>query len=370
MSLAAHFPLKTDSTQKHEGNTGIIIEEPEECATEPNVSIRWYEDQPNQSTHCQDSSGVYSTDSNEEKAVVNDSESSENSTQCIKSAECSVILQSDSSREGSDLYHGSTVTGSQDQKELNDLPSSSSSVVSSENSAVIQASEGTDSSNFCSSTSFLKLLQMAGTSGARGTSCPEHLQEGENLPFLGKELSGPEKSELSAESAHSALSAVNPQNKLDIETVNDAVVNVEVQFQTEDSNCNVQQVAEAPTFSETIADVTERANIIFDSCKSEQRGLESNLKNDTNHVCSKVDKVNDSPSKAKNGRPGKEKEDIDWDSLRLQAQANGKKRERTRNTMDSLDYEAVRCANVDEIAHTIRERGMNNKLAERIKVHK
>lgn len=368
MSLAAHFPLKTDSTQKHEGNTGIIIEEPEECATDPNVSIRWYEDQPNQSTHCQDSSGVYNTDSNEEKPAVNDSESSENSTECIKSAECSVILQSDSSREGSDLYHGSTVTSSQDRKELNDLPSSPSSVVSSEISAVIQASEGTDSSNFCSSTSFLKLLQMAGTSGAQGTRCTEHLQEGENVPFLEKELISPKKSVLSAESAHSAL-YTTPQNKLDIETMTDAEDNVELQFPTEDSNSNVQQVPEAPACSETIVNVTERASIVFDSCKPEQRGLESSLKNDSNHVRSKVDKVNDNPSKAKNGQLGKEKENIDWDSLRLQAQANGKKRERTANTMDSLDYEAVRCANVNEIAHTIRERGMNNKLAERIQVH-
>ncbi|MCE2055099.1 hypothetical protein HAX54_041984 [Datura stramonium] len=367
MSLAAHFPLKTDNTQKHEGNTGIIIEEPEACATDPNVSIRWYKDQPNQSTRCQDSSGVYDRDSTEEKAAVNGSESSENSIQCIKSAECSVVLQSDSSREGSDLYHESTVMGFRDQKELNDLPSSPSSVVSSENSAVIQASERTDSSNFCSSTSFLKLLQMAGTSGACGTRCTEHLQEGEIFPLLGKELNASKQSELSAESAHPALYATNPQNTLDIETVNDAEVNVELQFQTEDSNCNVQQVPEASTFSETIVDVTERASVVFDSCKSEQRVSESNLTNDNNHVCSKEDSVNDKPSKAKKGRLGKEKENIDWDSLRLQAQANGQKRERTPNTMDSLDYEAMRCANVNEIAHTIRERGMNNKLAERIK---
>ncbi|XP_059296260.1 DNA glycosylase/AP lyase ROS1-like [Lycium ferocissimum] len=367
MSLAAHFPLKTDSTQKHEGNTGIIIEEPEECPTDPNVSIRWYEDQPNQSTHCQDSSGVYNTDSNEEKAAVDGSESSENSTQCIKSADCSVILQSDSSGEGSDLYQESTVMGFGDRKELNDLPSSPSSVVSSENSAVIQASERADSSNFCSSTSFLKLLQMAGTSGAQGTGCTEHFQEGENFPFLGKELSAPKQSGLSVELAHPALYATNPQNKLDIERVNDAEVNVELQFQTEDTNCNVQQVPEAPSSSETIVDVTERASIVFDSCKSEQRVVESNLKNDNNHVCSKIDSVNDNPSKGKNGRLGKEKEKIDWDSLRLQAQANGKKRERTTNTMDSLDYEAVRRASVNELAHTIRERGMNNKLAERIK---
>ncbi|KAJ7976057.1 Transcriptional activator DEMETER-like protein [Quillaja saponaria] len=67
-------------------------------------------------------------------------------------------------------------------------------------------------------------------------------------------------------------------------------------------------------------------------------------------------------------RPGKDKRDpYDWDKLRKQALGNGRKRERTENTMDSLDWEAVRCSDVSEIANTIKERGMNNMLAERIK---
>ncbi|XP_031742696.1 protein ROS1A isoform X2 [Cucumis sativus] len=57
---------------------------------------------------------------------------------------------------------------------------------------------------------------------------------------------------------------------------------------------------------------------------------------------------------------------VDWDSLRKQVEATGR-RDRTTNTMDSLDWEAVRCADIDDIAYTIRERGMNNRLAERIK---
>ncbi|XP_039013487.1 transcriptional activator DEMETER-like [Hibiscus syriacus] len=61
------------------------------------------------------------------------------------------------------------------------------------------------------------------------------------------------------------------------------------------------------------------------------------------------------------------KEDFDWDSLRKQAEANGRKREKTERTMDSLDWEAVRCADVNEVAETIKERGMNNVLAQRIK---
>lgn len=58
---------------------------------------------------------------------------------------------------------------------------------------------------------------------------------------------------------------------------------------------------------------------------------------------------------------------IDWDNLRKDAQRNGK-REKSMDAMDSLDYEAMRCANVNEISDTIRERGMNNMLAERMKV--
>ncbi|KAI3724088.1 hypothetical protein L2E82_35853 [Cichorium intybus] len=69
----------------------------------------------------------------------------------------------------------------------------------------------------------------------------------------------------------------------------------------------------------------------------------------------------------KKGKSGKvKKSKVDWDGLRRRAQVNGK-RERTVNSMDSLDYEAVRLADVDEISDTIKDRGMNNMLAERIK---
>ena len=65
---------------------------------------------------------------------------------------------------------------------------------------------------------------------------------------------------------------------------------------------------------------------------------------------------------------GKKKNVFDWDSLRKQVQANGRTGERSKDTMDSLDYEAIRQAPVKDISDAIRERGMNNMLAERIKV--
>ncbi|RDX87433.1 Transcriptional activator DEMETER, partial [Mucuna pruriens] len=73
-------------------------------------------------------------------------------------------------------------------------------------------------------------------------------------------------------------------------------------------------------------------------------------------------------SKARKAKPETEtKHASDWDKLRKEVQANGTEKERSTDTMDSLDYEAVRCAPVKEISETIKERGMNNMLAERIK---
>ncbi|CAA0830144.1 Transcriptional activator DEMETER [Striga hermonthica] len=57
-------------------------------------------------------------------------------------------------------------------------------------------------------------------------------------------------------------------------------------------------------------------------------------------------------------------EPFDWDSLRKQVQS---KEGRSSEREDSLDYEALRKADVREISDTIKERGMNNMLAERMK---
>lgn len=58
----------------------------------------------------------------------------------------------------------------------------------------------------------------------------------------------------------------------------------------------------------------------------------------------------------------------DWESLRKEVCCTKLVQERSSTTLDSLDWEAVRLADVSKISETIRERGMNNVLAERIKV--
>ncbi|KAE8666284.1 Protein ROS1 [Hibiscus syriacus] len=96
--------------------------------------------------------------------------------------------------------------------------------------------------------------------------------------------------------------------------------------------------------------------------------LKSNLYTNNSSSDEDINQMNASSSKSKGRSAKKEKNNyFDWDNLRKQAEGNGRKRERTEKTMDSLDWEAVRCTDVDEISKTIKDRGMNNVLAERIK---
>ncbi|KAI3932419.1 hypothetical protein MKX01_001782 [Papaver californicum] len=94
---------------------------------------------------------------------------------------------------------------------------------------------------------------------------------------------------------------------------------------------------------------------------------QTSLKEQTRSSGGVVSGTTISASKAK-GKPDKEKKkEFHWDSLRRDVYQKGLKREKSNNTMDSLDWEAVRTADVSEIANAIKERGMNNMLAERIK---
>ncbi|CAD5322575.1 unnamed protein product [Arabidopsis thaliana] len=71
--------------------------------------------------------------------------------------------------------------------------------------------------------------------------------------------------------------------------------------------------------------------------------------------------------KSKESAKSTQKKSVDWDSLRKEAESGGRKRERTERTMDTVDWDALRCTDVHKIANIIIKRGMNNMLAERIK---
>jgi SH3-like domain-containing protein len=112
----------------------------------------------------------------------------------------------------------------------------------------------------------------------------------------------------------------------------------------------------------------ERISSVNKQTPLENNVVDPNTKEKVHHNNRQNLKANASTSKARKGKvEGEKKDAFDWDSLRKQVQANGRK-ERAKDTMDSLDYEAVRSARVKEISDAIKERGMNNMLAERIQV--
>ncbi|XP_074582703.1 protein ROS1A-like [Curcuma longa] len=96
------------------------------------------------------------------------------------------------------------------------------------------------------------------------------------------------------------------------------------------------------------------------------KSLQLDLKDDDVLISNKASDET-TKNKAKRKIDNERKKAYDWESLRKEVYSVGTKKERDLDKMDSVDWEAVRSADVNEISETIRERGMNNILAERIK---
>jgi hypothetical protein len=98
-------------------------------------------------------------------------------------------------------------------------------------------------------------------------------------------------------------------------------------------------------------------------------GVASNLIDNSKDAKSASSKIPHDVPKVKKARVGAgKKRTFDWDILRKEVLCNHGNKERGHNAKDSIDWERIRQADVKEISETIRERGMNNMLAERIKV--
>ncbi|KAL8518151.1 hypothetical protein ACS0TY_009484 [Phlomoides rotata] len=88
----------------------------------------------------------------------------------------------------------------------------------------------------------------------------------------------------------------------------------------------------------------------------------------TSHVSDVQSSKISRDSNVKKRKAEKEKEEpFNWDTLREQVHSKAETKGRSKNTLDSLDYEALLNATVHEISQTIKERGMNNMLAARMK---
>ncbi|KAL2227708.1 UNVERIFIED_CONTAM: Transcriptional activator DEMETER [Sesamum indicum] len=111
-----------------------------------------------------------------------------------------------------------------------------------------------------------------------------------------------------------------------------------------------------------------QVNLIADTWKHDDRRLEPTEVGQVDSSGGPSVKVSPTTPNARKRKAEKEKaEPFNWDTLRKQVQPKAGTIGRSREAMDSLDYEALRNADVREISDTIKERGMNNMLAERMK---
>ncbi|KAL9238984.1 hypothetical protein vseg_013346 [Gypsophila vaccaria] len=120
-----------------------------------------------------------------------------------------------------------------------------------------------------------------------------------------------------------------------------------------------------PFLPQEMADVIESTRTL-ERARNNSKDVQTHGHNNASGVVSEM--ANTNPTNTGNGKAAKgKKKEFDWDSLRRDAQVDGKKPKRPANNRDSLDWEAVRHAKASDIAETIKERGMNNVLAGRIK---
>lgn len=132
---------------------------------------------------------------------------------------------------------------------------------------------------------------------------------------------------------------------------------------TKMKNATTENVPKFNKLTEKTFEAVESISATNTKKHAENRLAETNLKEQTSSHHASV-AANTKNSKGKKGNS----ESQNWDNLRKQVESNGRKRERGNHSMDSLDYEALRKANVNVISDAIKERGMNNMLAERIQV--
>ncbi|KAF5737483.1 protein ROS1 [Tripterygium wilfordii] len=486
MSMASRFPKKSKDNYKscHEEGTSSAIEEPSLCILGPKEPIQWNEIS-NQPISDQHSMTHHESECNEEKEAANSNEflGSSCNVVCLtnepngknfdSTKSCQeVAYDSETNRITTEIMRpGTTPHEGPDGTAPNDIHSSQDSTVSFCNSGdylVAQNSErkelfseiSTGAENMTGkslngSTSFVELLQMAGSKTLHETYChqisnenskeciqpktaenDDQRQKMENLDgprsslrmpmtpsssyslhptpnsgvlevdcfelfregTLSSDLSEKDehdntnKSALTAESASQTVNQTIPtayvpeapqyagkhdqscnniqkHNKMIIEPqseiINEARMFVEVLAQAQ--NYETQSRLALPNISEAL-DVTESTATFDDRRNTQQITTEPDMNKWGDSTNKELDKKNAANMKAKSRRVGNEiKNDVKWEDLRKLAEASGKKRERTADTMDSVDWEAVRHADVSEIAQTIKERGMNNMLAERIK---
>ncbi|WCJ34377.1 demeter-like 1 [Euphorbia peplus] len=427
MSLAAHFPLKSSSCEAMRDSASkepiVCIPDLEDAIND--MSSQSFCDQSSMILHDSEPDSEHDV----ERGVDYSNESTLSSTAIVNSTSSGErFYDSMEKRSTTDLnktIDACYVEGK--RKEINDAASSQNSVVSSQNSAdspIAQTGDGKDAfsennletdqiegsrpNSSSSSGTFMELLMKAGRkelhevpsadcskspfevfmAQMQSTNCHSHLtselkdQEETRYPDIFEKDVGShvkEQSSFTSESAHQTAetsrdttandtpwSNIQEDIHLTIQSQDGIVKDLSIVENSKTLKENSENMS-LSNLSGKHQDTAESSRVLNIIEKESQKGTElDSIQHGLQE--SKMLREMEAKRKGKSRRVGEEiRDDVDWAALRIEAESNGRKREKTPNTMDSLDWEAVRCADVDKVANTIKERGMNNILAGRIK---
>ncbi|KAK7392557.1 hypothetical protein VNO78_21000 [Psophocarpus tetragonolobus] len=400
MSLAARFSKNSSSTRETHNaeDSRLVVNEPQVHIVEPEENTEWDVKLLNQSVYDQSSLTIDIVERPGEKEAINSNDSCGTASSIISLIDESNSILSELSRRHTKEHSSpmrsrllsATIEEAEEKscydgerKDLNDIVSSQGSVISSQvsgdqhhekigscsdsNSEVEVLSSAAKYNRFDGNTSFSKLLEIVSlnkfethqSSEASTILSPEYsLKLTPNSGLLEVNCFDPFKTEASTSDSLKKTEE-NHMNSFDFQT--EPAGQVAITY-SQSIVSEVHPQEESNQQQQNFFKVSGQSQDLMQKEKGSGLGEHKNaVRNGTNEMSS-------ASIKLKSKAQGKEKQDdFNWDSLRIEAQAKAGKREKTENTMDSLDWDAVRCADVNVIAETIKERGMNNRLAERIK---
>ncbi|XP_058108414.1 protein ROS1A-like [Magnolia sinica] len=173
-------------------------------------------------------------------------------------------------------------------------------------------------------------------------------------------------SHLQSEQTLSSLRGREAETQYESTEVAEHQNQIEPPFHRQHSRMQQSQL-DPPSYLEDSLDVAESSSLVDKKTTVERKIVRSDS---IDEACSSKNMPNETTKNALKKRKEKSGVDktkaFDWDSLRKQAGYEGLVKERHSDAMDSVDWEAVRCADVKAVSETIKERGMNNMLSERI----
>ncbi|KAJ1419493.1 Permuted single zf-CXXC unit [Sesbania bispinosa] len=384
MSLAARFPPKSDSTCKtYNGEgTSLVVNKPQMHIVEPEENTEWDVKLLSQSVYDQSSMTIDIAEHSGEKEAVNSNDSCRTTSSVISLSDESNCRLSESSQRNINEHHSpmrsgvisSSVVSSQISRDLsNDQNPEKIGSCSDSNSEVGDLSSTARYNIFNCHTSFSKLLEMVSSTkfnevNSQGSKSSEKSRDSYDQSIGMKHDNPTESLKISNVTQGSLEESIIPSHEYSLKlTHNPGVleVNCSDSFKAEASpraflknkdendmnrpSCQTAQSAGqvAITHSQTIASQAhpqEQSNNMQQSIFNISGQTQDLMQKERGQILVTTKTL-----------------------LRIKAQAKAGKREKTENTMDSLDWDAVRCADVSEIANAIKERGMNNRLAERIK---